>query len=195
MSQLATPFPLRMTEAEFLDWPGDGSGRRFHLIDGEVRPMSPASRIHGVIQANLAFLLVAAVRALPVPLQVITEGAIILLPGGGNVRVPDLVVAPDADERGDQAVTDPILVVEILSPGNGAATRENVRAHATSPGMRDIAVIHTGRMQAELHARDGQGVWQAKPTLVERGGRLRLGSIGLDCLLDDVYANTWLTRR
>ncbi len=42
--------------------------------------MSPASRIHGVIQANLACLLVAAVRALPVPLQVITEGQLSCCP-------------------------------------------------------------------------------------------------------------------
>jgi hypothetical protein len=25
-----------MTVAEFLDWPGDGSGRTFQLVDGEL---------------------------------------------------------------------------------------------------------------------------------------------------------------
>src|SRR5947207_11733213 len=47
------------------------------LVDGEIRPMSPASRVHGVIQANLAYLLVSAVRAAALPLQVLAEGAII----------------------------------------------------------------------------------------------------------------------
>ncbi len=60
--------------------------------------------------------------------------------------------------------------------------------------MREIAVIHPARMQAGLHTRDVEGLWQVQLALVEQGGRLRLGSIGLDCLLDDAYASTWMTR-
>ena len=37
--------PSRMTVDEFLDWPGDGSGQKFELIDGELRASPPrASR-------------------------------------------------------------------------------------------------------------------------------------------------------
>ena len=39
-----------MTVADFLDWPGDGSGRKFQLVDGELRGMSPGSATHGTIQ-------------------------------------------------------------------------------------------------------------------------------------------------
>jgi hypothetical protein len=95
MNQLARrPLP-HMTAEEFLAWPGDGSGRRFQLVAGEIRPMSPASRIHGVIQ---------------------------------------------------------------------------------------------------IHRRDATGAWQADPELVGPGERLHAPSIGLDCSLDEAYANTWLTR-
>src|SRR5690242_16613592 len=105
MNRLARrPLP-HMIRDEFLAWPGDGSGRRFQLVNGEIRPMSPASRIHGVIEANLAYLLVSAVRARQLPLQVLAEGAIIpALNASSNVRVPDLVVAPNDDVRGDQVV-------------------------------------------------------------------------------------------
>jgi Uma2 family endonuclease len=195
MNQLARrPLPHMMAE-EFLAWPGDGDGQRFQLVDGEVRPMSPASRIHGLIQANLAYLLVSAVRTAGLTLQVMTEAAIVpRLNASGNVRVPDLAVAPDDDVRGEQVVADPVLVIEILSPGNSDETRDNVRAYATLASVREIAVIHTSRMLAEVHRRDGTGSWQADPELVERGQRLQLAGIGLGCLLDEVYANTWLTR-
>ena len=100
--------------------------------------MSPASRIYGVIQANLAYLLVSAVRASGAPLQVLTEGAVIpALNASGNVRVPDLIVAPGDDVRGDQVVTDPVLVIEVISPGNTDDTRDNVRAYATLASVRD----------------------------------------------------------
>lgn len=195
MNHVALRAPPHMTTEEFLAWPGDGSGRRFQLVDGEIRPMSPASRIHGVIQANLAWLLVGVVRAAFLPLQVLTEGAIIpALNASGNVRVPDLVVAPNDDMRGDQVVADPLLIVEILSPGNSDGTRDNVRAYATLSGVREMAVVHTGRVLAEIHRRDATGAWQPDPEFVGPGEQLRLLSIGLDCPLDDVYANTWLTR-
>ena len=45
MSALPTPAFSRMTVAEFIDWPGDGSELKHQLIDGEIQAMSPASSI------------------------------------------------------------------------------------------------------------------------------------------------------
>ena len=42
--------PPVMTVAEFLDWAGDGSGRTFQLVDGEVQAVSPSRPTHGTIQ-------------------------------------------------------------------------------------------------------------------------------------------------
>ncbi len=182
MNQLARrPLP-HMTATEFLAWPGDGSGRRFQLVDGEIRPMSPASRVHGVIQANLAFLLISAVRVAALPLQVLAEGAIIPATGAnGDVKVPDLVVAPGDDRRGDQAVAEPVAVIEVLSPGNSDDTRDNIRAYATLASVREIAVIHTGEILAEVHRRAATGAWEPGPELISRGQVLRLASVSLEC--------------
>lgn len=195
MNQVAPRSLPHMIADDFLAWPGDGSGRRFQLVDGEVRPIPPASRIHGVIQANLAYLLVKLVRSRELPLQVLTEGAIVpRLNASGNVRVPDVVVAPANDMRGDQAVDDPVLIVEVLSPGNSDDTRDNVRAYATMASVREVAVFHASRILAEIHRRDASGAWQPDPQLVKHGELLQLESVGLECRLDEVYANTWLTR-
>jgi len=195
MNQLARRALPHMTAEEFLAWPGDGSGRRFQLVDGEIRPMSPASRIHGVIQANLAYLLVSAVRAGGLPLQVLAEGAIVpALNASSNIRVPDLVVAPDDDVRGDQVLPDPVLIIEILSPGNSDETRDNVRVYATLPSVQEIVVVHTGGILGEIHRRNATGAWQPDPEVVGPGERLLLPSIGLDCELGEAYANTALIR-
>jgi hypothetical protein len=45
-----------MTVADFLDWPGDGSGRKFQLVDGRIRAMSPGSATRGTIHAALGCL-------------------------------------------------------------------------------------------------------------------------------------------
>jgi Uma2 family endonuclease len=54
MTALPKLVPSRMTVEEFLDWPGDGSGKKFELVDGEPRALAPASGTHGRIQATLA---------------------------------------------------------------------------------------------------------------------------------------------
>ncbi len=153
--------------------------------------MSPASRIHGVIQANLAYLLVGSVRSTGGRFQVLTEGAVVpALNASINVRVPDLVVAPGDDRRGDQVVTEPVLVIEILSPGNVDDTRDNIRAYATLASVQEMVVVHSSRISVEIHRRDAMGAWRPDPERVGPGDRLRLNSIGLDGPIEDVYAST-----
>lgn len=195
MNALA-PRPLpHMTADEFLAWPGDGSTRKHQLVDGEVRSMSPASSTHGIIQARMALLIWRAIEANDLPLVVVTEGAIIPgLNAATNVRVPDLVVTAAPDERGQQAVPDPVLVVEILSPGNQDDTRDNLRATATLPSVAEMLLLKSARLLAELYRRDAAGNWLPDPEIVEPGGRLVLASVGLDCPLEDAYRGTWLLR-
>lgn len=195
MNQVARPLP-HMTTDDFLALPHDPLGRRWQLVDGEVKTVSPASRTPGVIQANLAHLLLNAVIAANLDLQVQTDAAVVpLLAASTNVRVPDLVVAPSTDERGEQVVPDPVLLIEVLSPGNTGNTRDNVRAYATLPSVAEIVVVHSTRILAEVSRRGPDGAWLAEPEHVEAGGRLRLASVGLDCPLDALYRTTWLARR
>jgi Uma2 family endonuclease len=195
MNQIAKQLLPYMSAAEFLLWPGDGRAKRYQLIDGEVRPMAPASRIHAVIQANLAYFLVSAVRKASLPYPVLTEGAIIpKLGASNNVRVPDLVVGPDDDQKGDQVACNPVVMVEILSPGNTHDTRDNVRSYMSLPSVREIVVVHSDRIKAEVHRRSASGDWEAEPEMVGAGQALFVRSVRLEIGIDEVYANTWLTR-
>jgi len=182
-----------MTADDFLAWPGDGTGRTFQLVDGEVRPVSPASTAHGAIQANLAFLLKAALRAAGSSLHVVTEAAIIpALNAGINVRVPDLAVTAAPIERMQQELSEPLLIIEILSPGNQDDTRDNVRAYATLPSVQEMVVLYSTRLLAEVHRRDANGAWLPNPEVVAADGCLRLPSVGLDVPLAEAYEGTWL---
>ena len=183
MNELARrPLP-HMTADDFLAWPGDGSGRTFQLVDGDVRAVSPASHTHAAIQARFAFVLWRAIEAAGLPLQVVTEGAII--PGLNaltNVRVPDLVVTATLAERSQQVVPHPVLLIEVLSPGNQDDTRDNVRAYSTLASVQEIVVLHSTRVLAEVHRRDPAGTWL-------------LSSVELECPVEDAYYRTWLARR
>ena len=127
-------------------------------------------------------------------MRVISGGAIIpALSALKNVRIPDVVGTIARDARGQIAVPDPVLAIEILSPSNASDTRLNVAAYRSIPSMREIVVVNSMRIKAEVHRRLASGEWPAAPKLVEAGGRLRIGVADLDCAIELVYRDTWLT--
>ncbi len=109
--------PPSMSVAEFLDWPGDGTGRKCQLIDGEVRVMSPGSPTHGRLQSTLARLIGNALTASGSTWDVITDPGVAVQEGNKtNVRVPDLGVTGTPDTAGDRLMPDPVLLIEIFLP-------------------------------------------------------------------------------
>ena len=110
-----------------------------------------------------------------------------------NMRVPDLGVTCTPDAAGQQILPDPIVLIEILSPGNASDTWDNVvRPHTTIPSVREIVVVHSTRLFAELLRRQADGNWPAEPLEIGPDGALRLESIGFACPLINVYAQTHL---
>jgi Uma2 family endonuclease len=183
--------PPSMTVADFLAWPGDGTGRKFQLVDGEVRAMSPGSAAHAVIQTNLASELRRHLREQKVRCRVGTEPAVLTrVRADINVRVPDIGVTCTRLEPGQQVWPDPILLIEILSPGNSADTWQNVWSYCTIPSVREIAIVHSARVLAELLRRGPDGHWPEETEKIGPGGILSLESIGFGCRLSEVYAET-----
>lgn len=193
MTALPKLAPSRMTVDEFLDWPGDDSGRNFQLVDGEPQAMAPASISHGIIQANVAGLLrnhLIGSRCY----VVVAPGVIPRVRSEANIRIPDLAVACDTDDRGLRALTEPTLVIEILSPSNEAETRESVWAYATIPTVREIVLIRSTRIAAELLRRQGDGMWPPNPEYLGAGAAVQLDTIKFSCALAEFYEGTHLTR-
>jgi Uma2 family endonuclease len=185
--------PRPMTVAEFLDWPGDGSGRRFQLVDGELRPMSPGSPTHGTIQSTLNALIFNALAIAGSRCRVVSDpGVITAVHAHINMRVPDLGVTCTADAPTQRALPDPVVLVEILSPSNASDTWDNVWAYTTIPSVREIVVVHSTHIKAELLRRGGDDRWPAQPDRIGADGAVDLKSIGFACPLRAAYAQTHL---
>ncbi len=169
MNQIARQLPPSTTADEFLDWPGDGSGRTFERVDGRLRPAPPTSATHGRLQANLTFLIMASIRAAGLKLWPITEGAVI--PGldpSISVRVPD-----------------------VLSPSNQRNTRESLRSYATIASVQETVAVRSKRLRIEASRRDDHCAW-SEPEILGPSDVLRLSSLSLAAPLEEVCAGTWL---
>ena len=175
--------PVRMSVAEFLNWnPGDG--RRWQLIDGEPRAMAPANATHGYLQGELAALIRNHLRSGNHPCDVFTNpGVVPATMAAHNMRVPDLAVSCSPFELAQPAPTDPVLIVEILSPSNQTDTWANVWAYSSIPSVREILVLRADAIGGDLLRRLPDGSWPDRPTLIVEGD-LALESIGFRALAD-----------
>jgi Uma2 family endonuclease len=185
--------PPRVTLADFLEWPGDGTAKRYQLVDGEIRAMAPASNTHGLIQSTLAYFVTRHLIEIGSPCRGRTEGAVTPhVRANQNLRVPDYTVACSPDQPGLIVTPDPILSVEILSPGNESDTRENVWAYTTIPSVREILVLYSTRIGAEMLRRGAEGNWPKDSEMLGSGDTLKLESIGMHCPLTELYRGTHL---
>jgi Uma2 family endonuclease len=185
--------PSRMTVDEFLSWDaGDESGRLWELVDGEPVAMAPGSQNHGALQGEIGRRIANHLREARSGCRlIVTPGIVPRLSSNRNVRIPDLGVTCSPPSA-DLVVPDPVLLVEILSPSNEAATWRNVWAYTTIPTVTEILAVRSTRIEAELLRRLPDGNWPNEPEILRAGDRLTLTSIGLSVVLELFYETSSL---
>lgn len=189
--EAASNIPPLMTLDEFLVWDAP-PGVPWQLIDGEPRAMAPASRTHGRIQAKLISLIDAHLIARGGPCTVIdSPGVVPRDRPDRNFLIPDLGVTCSEYEREETVLTDPVLLIEILSPSNHRETWTNVWAYTTIPSVQEILIVHSTVIRAELLRRDAACGWPERTTPIG-DGTLELTSIDFHAELASLYQGTRL---
>jgi Uma2 family endonuclease len=180
-----------MTVTEFLHWePGDE--RRYELVNGEPRAMAPAAVIHAYLQNQLGRLIGNHLSERGSECVVLSNpGVVPHLLSAHNVRIPDLGVTCVPLVPGQVTLADPVLLIEILSPGNQAETWSNVWTYTSIPNVREILVLDSTRRAAEILRRRPDGAWPDQPLFVAVGA-LELSSIDFRVPLAVLYARTGL---
>ena len=175
----------------FLVWDAP-AGARWQLVDGEPWAMAVASPIHGAVQGRISQLIGNHLDARKSTSIVLTmPGAKLGKLADINYRIPDLAVICSPLVRGEPMIPDPVLLVEILSPSNPAETWFNVWAYTTIPSVREILVIHSTSVGADILRRGADGAWPEAHFPIGSGD-IVLESIDFRFPLADVYARTWL---
>jgi len=190
--EAALKIPETMTTAEFLAW--DAPGKLWQLIEGTPRATAPPSPAHGAIQAEIARLLGNHLVEPGSPCRFIsTPGVGLRARARQNFRIPDLgVTCLPVEQEG--MLQEPVLLIEILSPTNKAETWSNVWTYTTIPSVREILIVRSDEIGAELVRRQADGTWPEQ-ALALREGELTLENIGFSYSLADLYRGIPLERR
>jgi Uma2 family endonuclease len=182
--QRSIPTELRA----FLAWENRRVAR-YELVGGEVRMMAGGSRAHDLVAMNLIALLRPFARRHGCDLH---GSNLKVISPVGLVAYPDLFIrcGPLADEATE--CDDPVLVVEVLSPGTRGEDLVRKRwGYQAIPSLRQLLFVDTARRQAEIVTRVDDESWRS--VLVENGGAaISLTALGAELPLAEVYSGTGL---
>jgi Uma2 family endonuclease len=177
MQQLAKP---KMTVDEFLAWAEENPGR-YELSEGEVYAMSPERLEHAHTKFAMQSALAAAIRKAGVPCRMVPDGATVRV-SERTAYEPDALVYCGPEKPGHAIeVPDPIIVVEVLSPG----TRHIDNAAKLTGYFALPSVFHylIADIEKRLIIHHAKGSGDLLATRIVREGIIALDppGIGIDC--------------
>ncbi len=135
----------RMTAGELLGLPDDG--KRYELVEGELREMVPAGARHGSAAATLTVLLGQHVRAERLGIVLAAETGFIISRDPDTVRAPDISfvaqdrIPPEGPPEGYWELA-PDLAVEVVSPNDTAAEVQSKVQMWLESGVRLVWIVY-----------------------------------------------------
>ncbi len=181
---MAEPAIKPMTLDEFLRW-DDGTETHYELIGGFPVGMAPPAEVHRALAIRLGSRIEAALAGRR-PCNAQLEAGVIRPDRADTYFEADIAATCTPIEFGRQAIEDPFLIVEILSPSTERHDRRiKLPVYRQIATVQEILFIASDGIYAELHRRSG-AQWI---TEILRGGdaRLLLTSVGIEIPMADLY--------
>lgn len=172
---------LKLSYAEYAKREGAGESKH-EFFDGEVFAMSGGSIVHGRLGTRVRD---AIKRSLPDGCDCVVEGPDIRVrtPSGKGTYPDGFVVCGGlrTDAEDPESVTNPVLVVEVLSDTTEAYDRGKKFDHYRSlTSLKEYVLVSYQDPLVESHVRNPDGTWTT--TFAGRGETLVLRSV--DARLD-----------
>lgn len=181
----------REREAEF----------KSEYVNGEIIPMGDhyptlmagASTNHNLIKENVAIQIGSHVRSNGKGCRSMSSDQRVNVPTNSMYAYPDIVVVCGPCQYYDDAldtITNPMLIVEVLSPGTAAFDRgDKFALYRHSPTFVEYVLIDSGKIGAEVYRKHEQGNWFLASEADKLGEAIELGSIDLTLSMTTVYAD------
>jgi Uma2 family endonuclease len=164
------------TAADLLDLP-DGMGKRYELVEGELREMAPAGGKHGQIVDIISGEFYLFLKAHQAGIGVTAETGFFTRGDNQTVRAPDYAfiraekVPPDGLPDGYLAIV-PDLVVEVISPHDRAGDVDQKTQEWIDFGVPLVWVVYPTTGRVFVYRQD-----QRSPTLLTREDTLDGGDM------------------
>lgn len=164
------------------------SEAKHEFVAGEVRAMGGGSIEHGRLASRFTHLLRVALGERPC--EVFSSDTKIRIDASDRTTYADLFVVCGSLQRSEvdaEAVTNPIVIVEVLSESTEAYDRgKKFQHYRRLPSLQDYVLVSQQERLAEVWRREGD-LWRV--TEHGAGDAIQLESLGVDLSLDQLYAS------
>lgn len=168
------------------------TNQRYEYHDGEVFAMAGGDPVHGAIAGNLIRLVGNGL--VTKDCTVLTSDVKFYIPSIKRSLYPDVSVVCGPSERSEQdtkALTNPILLIEVLSDSNASYDRgTKFHYYSELPSLREYVLVeqHTWKVETRYRSRPEEP-WQMDWFSGEEA-HVRLRSVDLTLPMADLYRRT-----
>ena len=173
----------QLSREEFRQW-AEGQKRRYERIGGEPVAMSPERIEHVRIKNRIWAALDRSIRIAKLPCEALGDGVTIEIDEDTDYK-PDAVVNCGPPAPGDAvAATNPVIVVEVLSPSTESIDlADKLADYFKVPTISHYLIVRARRREVILHSRSGAEIVSR---VINIGG-IVLDPPGISIDLADIY--------
>ncbi len=179
--------PRRVTYAEYLA-AEQNSECRHELIDGVIVAMAGGSDEHNAVASRLGVLFGTR---LPRGCRSYTSDQRFWIAATARGRYSDgsiICGKPAHPAHDDQATTNPLVVLEVLSPSSeGDDDGDKRRDFQSLTSLQAYVLAAQDERSLKVYRRDERGQWRNEPTVHLRGDSFELPGLTRAIAVDDVY--------
>ncbi len=185
MNRLSPEMDRRYSREEFRRWHEAKPTGRYERVDGRIVAMAPERGAHLRVKGAVYRALHRAIALAGVGCQA--------LPDGATVETGDSDYEPDALVNCGEAMADdaiaapnPVVVVEVLSPGTASTdTGGKLADYFRAPSVAHYLIVHPIRRMVTHHRRAGASI----DTLVIGSGPITLDPPGIVITVEEIYGD------
>jgi Uma2 family endonuclease len=167
----------------FRRWCDAQPSGRYERVDGRIVAMAPERGAHLRVKGSVYLALVRAVSRAGLSCQALPDGATVET--GDSDYQPDALVncgEPMADDA--VAAPNPVIVVEVLSPGTTATdTGAKLADYFRVPSVAHYLIVHPTRRSVTHHRRTGDGI----ETRIVVNGPIAMEPPGVVVTVEEIY--------
>ena len=183
----AVPKPKKLTVEEYFAIEATAE-RKSEFYDGEMFQMAGASKEHNAISRNLTAEFHQRLK--DGPCQVFVSDLRVRVSRTGLYTYPDLLIVCDEPEyapENEDTLTDPKVVVEVLSPSTERYDRTTkFRHYKQLPSVQEYVLVSQDEPLIERFVRQTDGEW-AQADFVGLDTSMTLATVPLRVPLTEVY--------
>lgn len=185
MTLLSPEMDQRYSREEFRQWCEAQPRGRYERVDGRIVAMAPERGAHLRAKAAVYEALKRAITTAGVHCQALPDGATVET--GDSDYEPDALVncgEPMADDA--IAAPNPVIIVEVLSPGTASTdTGGKLADYFRVLSVAHYLIVHPTRRMVTHHCRAGAGI----DTMVVVGGPITMDPPGIAITVEELYGS------